>query len=249
MDKGVQRLSQINMGLAGLLLLFVLAVGPTLFIATSFFDNLWSYTKNVVPLSNPFVREDTKFMRGWTAFYWSWWISWSPFVGMFIARVSRGRTVREFLIAVLLVPTVISVLWMSTFGGTAIEQFVGQGITAVKDADQTELKLFIMLNELPLAAITSLIGITLVIVFFITSSDSGSLVIDAITAGGKVDAPKPQRIFWAIIEGAIAIALLLGGGLSALQAMAVSTGLPFALVLLIGCYAIIRGLMDEPRPK
>jgi len=247
-DKGVQRLSQFNMGLAALLLLFVLAVGPTLLLATSFFENLWNYSKNLVPLSNPFGREDTNFMRGWTAFYWSWWISWSPFVGMFIARVSRGRTVREFLIAVLLVPTVISVLWMTAFGGTAIEQFTGQGITAIKDA-ALELKLFVMLSELPLATITSFIGITLVIVFFITSSDSGSLVIDAITAGGKVDAPKPQRIFWAIMEGAIAIALLLGGGLSALQAMAVSTGLPFALVLLVGCYAIVKGLLDEPRPK
>ena len=247
-DKGVQRLSQLNMILAGLLLLFVLAVGPTLLLATSFFENLWNYTKNVVPLSNPFGREDTNFMQGWTAFYWAWWISWSPFVGMFIARVSRGRTVREFLIAVLLVPTVISVLWMTAFGGTAIDQFISQGFTGVKEAD-LELKLFVMLAELPLASITSFIGITLVIVFFITSSDSGSLVIDAITAGGKVDAPKPQRIFWALIEGAIAIALLLGGGLSALQAMAVSTGLPFALVLLIGCYAIVRGLMDEPRAK
>jgi BCCT family betaine/carnitine transporter len=234
--------------LAGLLLLFVLAVGPTLLLATSFFENLWNYTKNVVPLSNPFGREDTNFMQGWTAFYWAWWISWSPFVGMFIARVSRGRTVREFLIAVLLVPTVISVLWMTAFGGTAIDQFISQGFTGVKEAD-LELKLFVMLAELPLASITSFLGIMLVIVFFITSSDSGSLVIDAITAGGKVDAPKPQRIFWALIEGAIAIALLLGGGLSALQAMAVSTGLPFALVLLIGCYAIVRGLMDEPRAK
>jgi BCCT family betaine/carnitine transporter len=137
---------------------------------------------------------------------------------------------------------------MTAFGGTAIDQFISQGFTGVKEAD-LELKLFVMLAELPLASITSFIGITLVIVFFITSSDSGSLVIDAITAGGKVDAPKPQRIFWALIEGAIAIALLLGGGLSALQAMAVSTGLPFALVLLIGCYAIVRGLMDEPRAK
>ena len=165
---------------------------------------------------------------------------------MFIARVSRGRTVREFLTAVLLVPTLVSVLWMTSFGGTAIEQYITDGFQGVQDA-ALELKLFAMLGELPLASITSFIGIVLVIVFFVTSSDSGSLVIDSITAGGKVDAPKPQRVFWAIIEGAIAIALLLGGGLTALQAAAVSTGLPFTLVLLVACYAIIKGLMSEPK--
>ncbi|MDZ7749765.1 MAG: BCCT family transporter [Halofilum sp. (in: g-proteobacteria)] len=245
-DKGVQRLSQINMGLAALLLLFVIIVGPTLLIFTGFFKNLWSYAAELPALANPFGREDTNFMGGWTAFYWAWWISWSPFVGMFIARVSRGRTVREFLIAVLLVPTVISVLWMTALGGTAIDQVVNKGITSVQDA-ALELQLFEMLSHLPLTAITSFVGIVLVVVFFITSSDSGSLVIDSITSGGKVDAPTSQRIFWCLIEGALAIALLLGGGLVALQAMAISTGLPFTIVLLVGCYAIVRGLMDEPR--
>jgi BCCT family betaine/carnitine transporter len=245
-DKGVQRLSQINMVLAFLLLFFVIVVGPTLLIATGFFENLWGYVVNLPALSNPFGREDTNFMQGWTAFYWAWWISWSPFVGMFIARVSRGRTVREFIIAVLLVPTLISVLWMTAFGGTAIDQYVSKGFEGVREA-ALELQLFEMLGQLPLTGITSFVGIVLVIVFFITSSDSGSLVIDSITAGGKVDAPKPQRVFWAIIEGAIAIALLLGGGLAALQALAISTGLPFTLVLLAASYAVVRGLMDEPR--
>nr|WP_267956377.1 BCCT family transporter [Halomonas sp. MCCC 1A17488] len=245
-DKGVRRLSEINMGLAVLLLLFVILVGPTLLILSGFFQNLGAYVVNLPALSNPFGREDANFSQGWTAFYWAWWISWSPFVGMFIARVSRGRSVREFLIAVLLVPSLVSVLWMTAFGGTAIDQLVGDGFEGVRDA-ALELQLFVMLGELPLTAITSFVGIVLVVVFFITSSDSGSLVIDTITAGGKVDAPKPQRVFWAIIEGVIAIALLLGGGLTALQAMAVSTGLPFTLVLLAGCYAIIKGLMSEPR--
>ena len=245
-DKGVQRLSQVNMVLAFLLLAFVILVGPTLAIATGFFTNLGHYLAELPALSNPFGREDANFVQGWTAFYWAWWISWSPFVGMFIARVSRGRTVREFLTAVLLVPTLVSVLWMTSFGGTAIEQYITDGFQGVQDA-ALELKLFAMLGELPLASITSFIGIVLVIVFFVTSSDSGSLVIDSITAGGKVDAPKPQRVFWAIIEGAIAIALLLGGGLTALQAAAVSTGLPFTLVLLVACYAIIKGLMSEPK--
>ena len=245
-DKGVRRLSEINMGLAVLLLLFVILVGPTLLILTGFFQNLGAYVVNLPALSNPFGREDANFTQGWTAFYWAWWISWSPFVGMFIARVSRGRSVREFLVAVLLVPSLVSVLWMTAFGGTAINQLVGAGFEGVQDA-ALELQLFVMLGELPLTAITSFVGIVLVVVFFITSSDSGSLVIDTITAGGKVDAPKPQRVFWAVIEGVIAIALLLGGGLVALQAMAVSTGLPFTLVLLAGCYAIIKGLMSEPR--
>ncbi|TVP87505.1 MAG: BCCT family transporter [Pseudomonadaceae bacterium] len=245
LEKGVKRLSQVNMTLAVLLLGFVIVVGPTVAILTGFFSNLGAYLQYLPALSNPVGREDANFSQGWTAFYWAWWISWSPFVGMFIARVSRGRTVREFLIAVLLVPTVVSVLWMSTFGGTAITQFLG-GFTGVQEA-ALEIQLFAMLAELPLAAITSFIGIILVIIFFITSSDSGSLVIDTITAGGKVNAPVPQRVFWVIIEGVIAIALLLGGGLIALQAMAVSTGLPFTIVLLVGCISIVKGLMSEPR--
>ncbi|AGM41220.1 choline/carnitine/betaine transporter [Spiribacter salinus M19-40] len=245
-DKGVQRLSQINMAMAGLLLAFVIIAGPTLLIATGFFEYMLAYLKNLPALSNPFGREDANFSQGWTAFYWAWWISWSPFVGMFIARVSRGRTVREFLIAVLIIPTVISVLWMTSLGGTGIHQVVNLGMENVASASG-DLQLFEMLGNLPLGLITSTIAIFLVIVFFVTSSDSGSLVIDAITAGGKVDAPKPQRMFWAIIEGAIAIALLLGGGLTALQAMAVSAGFPFTILLLFACYSIVRGLMDEPR--
>jgi BCCT family betaine/carnitine transporter len=245
-EKGVQRLSILNMGLAFLLLGFVILVGPTLMIATGFFENLMAYVVNLPALSNPFGREDANFSQGWTAFYWAWWISWSPFVGMFIARVSRGRSVREFLIAVLLVPSTVSVLWMTAFGGTAIDQVIRDGFEGVQNAD-LELQLFVMLGQLPLTQITSFVGIVLVMVFFITSSDSGSLVIDSITAGGKVDAPKPQRVFWAIIEGAIAIALLLGGGLAALQTAVITTGLPFTLVLLAACYAIVKGLMSEPR--
>ncbi len=245
-DKGVKRLSEINMMLAFLLLMFVVFVGPTLMIATGFFRNLGSYLGELPFLSNPFGREDTNFIQGWTTFYWAWWISWSPFVGMFIARVSRGRTVREFLVSVLLIPSTVSVFWMTAFGTAAVEQLQA-GFTGAADSELS-LQLFMMLEQLPLAEITSFIGIVLVIVFFVTSSDSGSLVIDTITAGGKIDAPKPQRVFWGVIEGSIAIALLLGGGLAALQAAAISAGLPFTLVLLVGCFAIIRGLMSEPRP-
>ncbi|MGJ3263587.1 MAG: BCCT family transporter [Salinarimonas sp.] len=246
LDAGVKRLSEINMGLAALLLGFVILVGPTVLIATGFFQNLWAYVEYLPALSNPIGREDANFSQGWTAFYWAWWISWSPFVGMFIARVSRGRTVREFITCVLLIPSAVSVLWMTAFGGTAIDQIVSQGVTAVQEAP-LELQLFEMLQGLPLTEITSFVGIVLVIVFFVTSSDSGSLVIDTITAGGKVNAPLPQRVFWCIFEGLVAVALLLGGGLVALQAMAVSTGFPFTIVLLLGCFAIVKGLMSEPR--
>ena len=246
LDGGVKVLSEVNMGLAGLLLLFIILAGPTMEILSGFFANLGAYGQHLPALSMPFGRDDANFAQGWTAFYWAWWISWSPFVGMFIARVSRGRTVREFLIAVLIVPTLVSVLWMTALGGTAISQVVDDGFAGVQNA-ALELQLFEMLSQLPLTAITSLIGITLVLVFFITSSDSGSLVIDTIAAGGKINAPVVQRVFWAIVEGLVAVALLLGGGLIALQAMAVSTGLPFTLVLLAACYAIVRGLMNEPR--
>ncbi|WP_068110607.1 BCCT family transporter [Tropicimonas marinistellae] len=252
LDGGVKVLSEINMVLAALLLLFVLLVGPTLLILSDFVAGLVTYAQDLVALSYPLNREDTGYMNGWTAFYWAWWISWSPFVGMFIARVSRGRTVREFVICVLIIPSLVCVLWMAVFGGVAIDQVLSDPAnSAVKaqviDSYNPPISLFAMLEGLPLAGITSTLGIVLVIVFFVTSSDSGSLVIDTITAGGKVDAPVPQRVFWCTFEGAVAIVLLLGGGLSALQAMVISTGLPFTVVLLLMCVAIGKGLASEPR--
>ena len=246
LDAGVKLLSEINMGLAVLLLIFVVAVGPTVAILTGFFSNLGAYVQALPALSNPFGREDLNYSQGWTAFYWAWWISWSPFVGMFIARVSRGRTVREFLISVLLVPSLACALWMSVFGGTAILQVINDGYRAAADAD-LPLQIFQMLDVLPLSQITSLLAVVLVVVFFVTSSDSGSLVIDVIASGGKVSSPLPQRVFWAVFEGLVAIALILGGGLVALQAMAVSTGLPFTVVLLVATVSVIKGLMSEPR--
>ncbi|WP_134679706.1 BCCT family transporter [Paracoccus ravus] len=244
-DKGVQTLSRANMWLALILLLFIIVNGPTLQILKGFFGNLGAYARDLVPLSNPVGRTDDAFRHGWTAFYWAWWISWSPFVGMFIARVSRGRSVREFLMAVLIVPPIISVLWMTALGGTAISQ-LQSGIDSVANS-ALELQLFEMLVHLPMYAISSFVGIVLVVVFFITSSDSGSLVIDTICSGGKVGSPTPQRIFWCAFVGIVAIVLLLGGGLTALQAMAVSTGLPFTIVLLGAVWAIIRGLLAEHR--
>ena len=244
LDGGVKVLSEINIALAALLLVFVLLVGPTGAIFSTIISGGAAYIANIVPLSMPFGREDANFSQGWTAFYWAWWISWSPFVGMFIARVSRGRTVREFVFCVIVIPTIVCIFWMGVFGGTAISQVVANAAAPVKDA-ALELKLFEMLKPLPLASITSFIGIVLVLVFFVTSSDSGSLVIDTITAGGKTDAPVSQRIFWCTFEGVVAATLLLVGGsgaLTALQAMAVSTGFPFTIVLLAMCVSLLIGL-------
>ena len=244
LDGGVKILSEINMMLAALLLLIILLVGPTGEIISTFVSGGIAYMKELIPLSMPFGREDTNFSQGWTSFYWAWWISWSPFVGMFIARVSRGRTVREFVICVILIPTLLCALWMATFGGTAISQIVADAAAPVGAAAQ-ELKLFEMVKEFPFTAVLSLVGIVLVLVFFITSSDSGSLVIDTITAGGKTDAPVSQRVFWCSFEGVVAAVLLLVGGseaLSALQAMTVSTGLPFTIVLLAMCVSVWKGL-------
>ncbi|MER2494228.1 BCCT family transporter [Catenovulum sediminis] len=248
LDGGVKVLSNTNMLLALLLLLFVLLAGPTLELFGWMVTTTGSYIENIVPLSNWVDRADQEWLHGWTVFYWAWWISWSPFVGMFIARISKGRTIREFMIAVLLVPMIITIIWMGTFGGSAIQQAkdnigeLGAGISSVS------LTLFQMLEQLPFAHLTSFLAIVLILVFFVTSSDSGSLVIDSITSGGKIDAPVPQRIFWAILEGLIAITLLWGGGkaaLSALQAGAISTGLPFTIILLLMCVSLYKGLKHE----
>jgi len=249
LDGGVKVLSEVNIGLAALLLLFIIVVGPTAAIFETIFAGGAAYLKELVPLSMPFGRDDANFSQGWTAFYWAWWISWSPFVGMFIARVSRGRTVREFVFCVIVIPTLVCVLWMGAFGGTAISQVIADAAAPVKDA-ALELKLFEMLKPLPLAGITSFLGIVLVLVFFVTSSDSGSLVIDTITAGGKTNAPVSQRVFWCSFEGIVAATLLLVGGsgaLTALQAMAVSTGFPFTIVLLAMCVSLFIGLRQSAK--
>jgi BCCT family betaine/carnitine transporter len=252
LDGGVKVLSEVNMGVAILFFLFVLFAGPTLIGLSGFWTGLIAYTQEIIPLSNPFGRTDDSYREGWTAFYWAWWVSWAPFVGMFIARVSKGRTVREFIVCVLLIPSLIIFVWMGVFGGIAIDQILTSPETSlvkanVIDSYSPELSLFGMLNELPFTKTASTIAIVLALVFFVTSSDSGSLVVDTITAGGKIDAPVPQRIFWCVVEGLIAIVLLIGGGLSALQAGVTATGVPFSILMLVMCYTIYKGLRSEPR--
>ncbi|MDX1500050.1 MAG: BCCT family transporter [Woeseiaceae bacterium] len=244
LDKGVKRLSEINMGLAGCLLVFVLIAGPTVVILASFWHALVDYLYYLPALNSWIGREDAEFLHGWTTFYWAWWISWSPFVGMFIARVSFGRTVREFVTWVLIVPTVIGIIWMSTFGGTALDQYFTHGYTGVAEA-VPELALFKMLEELPLTGLVSTVSVFLIAIFFITSADSGSLVMDILTAGGKMDAPVVQRTFWCILAGLVAAALMLGGGMASLQALTISVGLPFCLVLIVMCIGIYRGLRQD----
>ena len=252
LEGGLKKLSEINMILAVLFFFFVLFAGPTLIALTGFWSGLTTYVTDFLPLSAPFGREDDAYRQSWTIFYWAWWISWAPFVGMFIARVSRGRTVREFVICVLLVPSLFIFVWMGVFGSTALDQLYANPASSlvkeyVIDSYRPELSLFGMLNELPLTGLMSTLGIILALIFFVTSSDSGSLVIDTITAGGKIDAPRPQRMFWAVVEGLIAIVLLIGGGLTALQAGVTATAIPFSIVMLLMCYSIIKALNGELR--
>lgn len=247
LDGGVRRLSELNIRIAGLFLLFVLIAGPTLFIFDSFVQNVGYYLTILPELS--FWTESyagTDWQGGWTIFYWGWWIAWSPFVGMFIARISKGRTVREFILGVMIVPSILSFFWMSTFGGTALYLELN-GLASIADAVSANVStaLFVMLNNLPLVALTAIAGVLLVTTFFVTSSDSGSLVIDHLTSGGKLDAPVPQRIFWAVTEGLVAAVLLWGGGLGALQTASITTGLPFALVLLVMCYSLYKGMARD----
>jgi BCCT family betaine/carnitine transporter len=248
LEGGVKVLSNFNMILALILLCFVIVAGSFMHFFVGLGKTTLAYIEYILPLSNWVGRVDDKFYKGWTVFYWAWWISWAPFVGMFIARISKGRTIREFLAAVLLVPTILTIIWMQAFGGNALLQIQNEVGALAKGLGEVPLATFQMLANLPLTNITSFFGIVLVLVFFVTSSDSGSLVVDSITAGGKLDAPIPQRVFWASMEGCIAAALLIGGGadaLGAIQAIAVSVGLPFTAVMLVMCVSLYLGIRSE----
>lgn len=251
LDRGIKFLSQLNLLAALVLLLFLLAVGPTLFLVKSLVQNSGHYLQNLLSLGSwtETYARDAHWQGNWTVFYWSWWIAWSPFVGMFIARISFGRTVREFVLGVLVVPSVLTFLWFSIFGGSAI--FEALYVDAkVLDAVNSNIAtaLFELLAQFPLAGVTSLIALMLVFIFFVTSSDSGSLVIDIITAGGNLDPPVAQRIFWAVSEGVVAAVLTVGGGLTALQTASISTGLPFTIVLVLMSWGLLRAFREEMPP-
>lgn len=252
LQKGLKYLSNLNMIIAAILFLFVLIVGSTALLLDGFVESLGIYIKDFFEIGTYRNRygDDGKWFTSWSMFYWVWWISWSPFVGTFIARISKGRTIREIAIYGLLIPALFSFLWMSVLGGTALEmQLNGTADLAQIVSDDSSMGLFKMLENLPLYKISVGISVLLVATFFITSSDSGSLVVDYMTSGGKINAPRGQKVFWAFMEGGIAIALLVGGGLTALQSASISTGFPFAIILIFVSISLLKILKKDEQLK
>ncbi len=248
LDKGIKRLSQLNMIMAVALLLFVLVAGPSLFLLQALVQNTGAYLSDIVHNTfNLFAYQKTDWLGGWTIFYWAWWLSWSPFVGMFIARISRGRTIREFLIGVLLIPSGFTFAWMTIFGNSAIDLIHVQGMTDLADAvaADSSIALFAFLEHLPFSQIISFIGLVMVIIFFVTSCDSGAMVVDMLASHGENNTPLWQRFYWTVGIGVVATILLLNGGLAALQTMSIVSALPFTVVLIIAIYGMFTALSIE----
>jgi choline/glycine/proline betaine transport protein len=252
-DRGIKWLSSINMGLAGVLMFAVLVLGPTVFLLSDFVQQLGSYLQGFLRLSFSTLsfrgEAGREWLSSWTTYYWGWWMSWAPFVGVFIARISRGRTVREFVLGVLLVPTLLTFVWFSIMGGSALfrELFGGGGLVDEEGAVTTETALFQLFDTLPAAGLLSAVAIFLIVVFFVTSSDSGSFVVDMIATGGDQNPPVWSRAFWAGLEGLIAAVLLVAGGLLALQTMAILVALPFSIVMVLMAFATAKALMADHR--
>lgn len=245
-SKGIRYLSILNCVLMGLFLAFVLFAGPAAYQISTFFSTIADYMYHFIPDSIWLdTRPDIDWQTHWTIFYWGWWFSWSPFVGIFIARISKGRTVREFVGFVLLIPTLINFAWFSVFGGTGLYIEEHNGNIAGPVIENVAMSLHILLEYLPWTAFMQWGGLMLIVIFFITSSDSGSFVDDMVTSGGNPNPPVANRIFWGISEGAAAAVLLLAGGLQALQAASVSAGLPQSLLLLLGCVGLVKILRTE----
>ena len=247
LDKGIKRLSDINIVLTALLLGFMLFFGPTQFIIDSFIENIGNYVSQLIPLG--FWSEaysNTDWQANWTIFYWAWWVSWSPFVGIFVARISRGRTIREFIFGVLFIPMLLLFFWFTTFGGSAVhmELMGNYGLIEAVKADYGSA-IFKLIEYYPLTKPLTLVIVVMIMLWFVTSSDSASLVIDMLTAGGDTNPPKIQRLFWALSQGVIAAVLLVAGGLSALQAVAIIAGFPFAIVVFVMMYCLWRGLTRD----
>lgn len=241
-DKGIRILSEINMLVALALMIFILATGATLVLLTDIFQNTINYTKFFLAFSNPVGRTDTGFYNDWTAYYWTWWISWAPFVGLFMARISLGRTVREFMAGALIAPSLLCIAWLTIFGDGTIAQIVAGNAPDLAKAP-LDTQLFLLLETLPWAQLTSFVAICLILIFFITGWDSGTLVIDTMTSGGHTDTPLRQKMFWLFAVGGIGVVLLITGGLSSLQAAAIASGLPLALVLVVMCIGTLKGLL------
>lgn len=248
LDKGVKRLSELNLLLALLLMLFILFAGPTGFLFKAFTQNIGTYLHNFTARTfNLYAYEPRGWMANWTLFYWAWWIAWSPFVGMFIARISRGRTLREFVTGVLLVPAVMTCLWMSVFGNTAMWLDLNAATGAISQAVEVDIStaLFRFLEYFPFTTATSTLAVVLVAMFFVTSADSGSLVVDTIASGGAEDSPMWQRVYWCGLQGVTAAVLLLAGGLAALQSMTLIAALPFAVIMIFLMIGLFRGVQAD----
>lgn len=255
LDKGIKRLSDINIFFTIVLLSFVIILGPTQFIFNSFFENIGNYLHQVIPLGlwTESYEGEANWQSSWTVFYWAWWISWSPFVGVFVARISRGRTIREFILGVLLIPITILFLWFTAFGGSAVHMelmaavdpsIASPGLVEAVRAD-TGSAIFKLMESYPLTAALNGLIVIMIVLWFVTSSDSASFVIDMLTSGGDSNPPKIQRLFWAGTEGVIAAVLLAAGGLGALQAASIVSGFPFAVVIVIMMYSLLRGLSRD----
>ncbi|MEY3702654.1 MAG: hypothetical protein RLZZ561_274 [Pseudomonadota bacterium] len=241
-DRGIRILSEMNMWVAFALLLFVLLTGATLTLVGDLGTNILAYLGHLTALSNPVGRSDQGFFHDWTVYYWAWWISWAPFVGMFMARISLGRTVREFMAGALLAPTLLGIIWLTIFGDASIAQLIAGDAAGLASAP-LEQQLFILLGSLPFPELTSFITICLIMIFFVTGWDSGTLVIDTMTAGGRTDTPLRQKVLWLLVVGGIGIVLLLSGGLNSLQAGAIAAGLPLAAVLLAMMWGTFKALL------
>ncbi|MDC9613297.1 choline BCCT transporter BetT [Xenorhabdus khoisanae] len=254
LDKGIRILSELNLGLAVLLLVLVVALGPTVLLLKSFVENTGGYLSEIVSKTfNLYAYEpkSSNWLGGWTLLYWGWWLSWSPFVGMFIARVSRGRTIREFVTGVLFVPSGFTLMWMTAFGNSAIDLIANKGAKELAHTVQTNvsLALFNFLEHFPFPAVLSFIAMAMVVMFFVTSADSGAMVVDTLASGGANHTPVWQRIFWAGLMGVVAIALLVAGGLSALQTVTIASALPFSIILLISIYGLLKALRIDAYKK
>jgi len=248
LDKGVRRLSEANMVLAIILLLLVFILGPTVFLLQAYLQNIGDYLADIVHNTfNLFAYKKTNWIGGWTIFYWGWWLAWAPFVGLFIARISRGRTIREFIFGVMLIPTVFTLLWMTIFGNSAIDLVYNQGVASLGEmvSKNSSVALFVFLENFPLSSILSFFSVLMIVIFFVTSCDSGAMVVDMLCSHGSNETPLWQRVYWAIGIGIVAAILLLVGGLSALQTMTIASALPFAFVLLLAIIGLIKALRVE----
>ncbi len=252
LDKGIRRLSELNMILAIALLLFILILGPTVFLLAAYVQNTGAYLSDIVRNTfNLFAYDKTDWIGGWTIFYWGWWLAWAPFVGLFIARISRGRTIREFIIGVLVIPTAFTLFWMTVFGNSAIELIYTQGVDKLGEMVSTNapVALFVFLENFPFQGFLSFIATLMVIVFFVTSCDSGAMVVDMLCSHGKNDTPVWQRIYWAVGVGLVSAILLTAGGLNALQTMTIATALPFSIILLLSLVGLVKALRIETHKK